>query len=210
MLSKSFFPTLKEKSFCLAFPFAKGFFLQSRKKFLPKLKILWFGEKSNKKFSWVKSKNTYDIFQNFPKIFKTAQNLLISREIKTTYFKVRRPDEIFKKPDKWKKHSVLKIVLATFFGRNLVYVWFEICPSYLSRKKGTSETFLNLSLFISRPRSTASASKIRLQLWKTFPRFPFFYLGNFGKTQIRHGKILLQMWHGKKLKQNTISWNKEL
>ena len=77
--------------------------------------------------------------------------------------------------------------------------------SYLGRKKGTSETFLSLGLFISRPRPTASASKMRPWLRKTFPRFPFFYLGNFGKTQIRRGKILLQTWHGKKPKQNTIA-----
>ena len=53
--------------------------------------------------------------------------------------------------------------------------------SYLGRKKGTSETFLSLGLFISQPPPTASASK-------TFPQFPFFYLGNFGKTEIRCGK----------------------
>ena len=70
------------------------------------------------------------------------------------------------------------------------HVWFEFFPSYLSRKKEISETFLGLGL---RPRPQ-----------KTFPRFPFFYFGNLGKTQIRRGKILLQTWHGKKSKQNTI------
>ena len=97
-----------------------------------------------------------------------------------------------KKPDKWKKHSVLKIVLTTFFGRNLVYVWFEICPSYLSRKKGTSGTFLSLGLFISRSRPTASTSKMRPRLQKTFPRFPFFYFGNLDKSQIRSRQIFPQ------------------
>ena len=53
--------------------------------------------------------------------------------------------------------------------------------SYLSRKKGTSETFLSLGLFISRSRPTASTSKIRPRLRKTFPQFPFFYFGNFGQ-----------------------------
>ena len=53
--------------------------------------------------------------------------------------------------------------------------------SYLGRKKGTSETFLSLGLFISRPRPTASASKMWPRLQKTFPRFPFFYFGNFGQ-----------------------------
>ena len=85
-----------------------------------------------------------------------------------------------KKPDKWKKHSVSIFVLTTVFE--------EMCPhliwdflSYLSRKKGISETFLSLGLFISRPRPTASASKMRPRLQKTFPRFPFFYFGNFGQ-----------------------------
>ena len=73
------------------------------------------------------------------------------------------------------------------------HVWFEFFPSYLSRKKEISETFLGLGL---RPRPQ-----------KTFPRFPFFYFGNLGKTQIRRGKILLQTWHGKKSKQNTIFGN---
>ena len=70
------------------------------------------------------------------------------------------------------------------------HIWFEFFPSYLSKKKEISETFLGLGL---RP-------------WpqKTFPRFPFFYFGNLGKTRIRRGKILLQTWHGKKSKQNTI------
>ena len=70
------------------------------------------------------------------------------------------------------------------------HVWFEFFPSYLSRKKEISETFLGLGL--------------RTRHQKTFPRFPFFYFGNLGKTQIRRGKILLQTWHGKKSKQNTI------
>ena len=43
------------------------------------------------------------------------------------------------------------------------------------------ETFLSFCLFISRPRPTASASKMRPRLQKTFPRFPFFYFGNFGQ-----------------------------
>ena len=79
--------------------------------------------------------------------------------------------KVTKKPHKWKKHFVLMIVQATFFGRNLVYIWFEICPSDLSRKKGTLGN-------ISQP--TASASKMRPRLQKTFPRFPFFYFSNFG------------------------------
>ena len=58
-----------------------------------------------------------------------------------------------------KKAFCFKNYLATFFGRNLVYAWFKICPSYLSRKKGTPETFFSLGLIISQSRPTASASK---------------------------------------------------
>ena len=64
--------------------------------------------------------------------------------------------------------------------------------SYLGRKKGTSETFLSLSRFISWSRPMASTSKIRPRLWKTFPQFPFFYFGNLGKTQIILGQSFLQ------------------
>ena len=110
----------------------------------------------------------------------------------TLYFYYEHLLKVTKKPDKWKKHSVLIIVQATFFGRNLSTSDSSLSPSYLSRKKGTSETFLSLSLFISRPRPTASASKIRLRLRKTFPRFPFFYFGNLGKTKIRRGQIFPQ------------------
>ena len=49
------------------------------------------------------------------------------------------------------------------------HVWFEFFPSYLSRKKEISETFLGLGLR-SRPQ-------------KTFPRFPFFYFSNMGKRK---------------------------
>ena len=49
-------------------------------------------------------------------------------------------------------------------------------------KREPRGTFLSLGLFISRPRPTASASKMRPRLQKTFPRFPFFNLGNFGQT----------------------------
>ena len=66
------------------------------------------------------------------------------------------------------------------FRTNLVLVWFQCCPSYLSRKKGISGTFLSLGL---RPR-----------LQKTFPRFPFFYFGNLDNTSIRRGQICPQTW----------------
>ena len=85
-----------------------------------------------------------------------------------------------KKPDKWKKHSVSIFVLTTVFEKMCPNLIWDVL-SYLSRKKGISETFLSLGLFISRPRPTASASKMRPRLQKTFPRFPFFYFGNFGQ-----------------------------
>ena len=85
-----------------------------------------------------------------------------------------------KKPDKWKKHSVSIFVLTTVFEKMCPHLIWDVL-SYLSRKKGISETFLSLGLFISRPRPTASASKMRPRLQKTFPRFPFFNLGNFGQ-----------------------------
>ena len=98
-----------------------------------------------------------------------------------------------KKPEKWKKHSVSIIVLATLFGRNLSSSDFSPSLSYLSRKKGTSETFLSLGLFISPPRPAASASKIRPRLRKTFPQFPFFYLGNLEKLKSDEDKFFLRV-----------------
>ena len=102
-----------------------------------------------------------------------------------------------KKPWKMKKAFCFDYFSMSRSESKFFHVWFEFFPSYLSKKKEISETFLGLGL---RPRPQ-----------KTFPRFPFFYFGNLGKTQIRRGKILLQTWHGKKSKQNTISlilWNK--
>ena len=95
-----------------------------------------------------------------------------------------------KKPWKMKKAFCFDYFSMSRSESKFFHVWFEFFPSYLSKKKEISETFLGLGL---RPRPQ-----------KIFPRFPFFYFGNLGKTQIRRGKILLQTWHGKKPKQNTI------
>ena len=65
-----------------------------------------------------------------------------------------------KKPAKWKKHSVSIFFPFPPLGKILL-VWFEFFPSYLSRKKGTSETFLGFGV--------ASASK-------NFSSVPFFLL----------------------------------
>ena len=64
-----------------------------------------------------------------------------------------------KKPEKWKTHSVL-IFVHFHPWKKSVHVWFDFFPSYLSRKKGTSETFLGFSV--------ASASK------KFFLSFSYF------------------------------------
>ena len=102
------------------------------------------------------------------------------------------------KARKMKKSILFRYLFLPLPSAKLIHAWFEFFPSYLSRKKEISETFLGLGL---RPRPQ-----------KTFPQFPFFYFGNLGKTQIRRGKILLQTWHGKKSKQNTIvacTWAKD-
>ena len=70
-------------------------------------------------------------------------------------------------------------------------------------KREPRGTFLSLGLFISRPRPTTSASKMRPRLRKTFPRFSFVYFGNLGKTQIRGQKFFSDVPQ-KKTEQNTI------
>ena len=92
-----------------------------------------------------------------------------------------------KKPHKWKKHSVSIFVLTTVFEKMCPHLIWDFL-SYLSRQKGTSGN-------ISQPRPvhfSASASKMRPRLRKTFPRFPFVYFGNLGKTQIRGQKFFLR------------------
>ena len=106
-----------------------------------------------------------------------------------------------KKPDKWKKHSVLIIVLASVFEKMCPHLIWEF-PSYLSRKKGTSGTFLSLGLFISRPRPTASASKMRPRLQKTFPQFPFSTSVTWKNLKSDEDKFFLRL--GKHNYQNKI------
>ena len=148
--SKSFFPTLKEKSFCLAkafFLWQKDFSFRVGKKFLLKLKILWFGEKSNKIFSWGKVQKHLGYF---------SKKLNICWKYSKLFQSIKAWWNLRKSQTNKKKHSVSIIVLATLFGRNLSSSDFSSSLSYLSRKKGTSETFLSLSLFISRPRPQKS------------------------------------------------------
>ena len=68
-----------------------------------------------------------------------------------------------------------------FLRKKFVHVWFEISSVTSVDKREPRGTFLSLGLFISRPRPTALASKMRPRLQKTFPRYPFFYFGNFGQ-----------------------------
>ena len=120
----------------------------------------------------------------------------------STYFSLKRLIIFTKKPEIWKKYSVSIFIHVTVFSKmfpNLIWHF----QSYLGRKKGTSETFLSLGLFISRPRPTASASKMRPRLRKTFPRFPFVYFGNLGKTQIRGQKFFLSYRSRKKGTEET-------
>ena len=108
---------------------------------------------------------------------------------KVHYFSDKTFFKPTKKPEKWKKHSVLIFVLATTFVKICpCLIWqFPKLPRY---KKG------NLGN-ISQPRPTASASK-------NFSSVPFFYLGNLGKSQIRRGQILPQTWREQISKQNTV------
>ena len=88
--------------------------------------------------------------------------------------------KVYEKARQMKKVFCFNNCACRVFRTNLVLVWFQCCPSYLSRKKGISGTFLSLGL--------------RPQLQKTFPRFPFFYFGNLDNTSIRRGQICPQTW----------------
>ena len=85
---------------------------------------------------------------------------------------------IYEKARQMKKALCSDNCAGYFLRKKFVQVWFQFFPSYLSRKKGISATFLSLGL---RPRPQ-----------KTLLRFPFFYFGNLGKTSIRRGQIFPQ------------------
>ena len=87
---------------------------------------------------------------------------------------------VYEKARQMKKVFCFNNCACRVLRTNLVLIWFQCCPSYLSRKKGISGTFLSLGL---RPR-----------LQKTFPWFPFFYFGNLDNTSIRRGQICPQTW----------------
>ena len=59
-----------------------------------------------------------------------------------------------------------------------VHVWFEVCPSYRSRKKETEGKFFEAEA-VGRG-------------WEMFPRFPFFYWSTLDNTEIRLGPNLYE------------------
>ena len=72
---------------------------------------------------------------------------------------------------------------------------FNNCACYSLRNNlSTSDlSFSQVTLVEERkPRGTFLSLGLRPRLQKIFPRFPFFYLGNLGKTQIRRGQIFPQ------------------
>ena len=84
---------------------------------------------------------------------------------------------------------------------------FNNCSCYNLRKNLSSFDF-SFSQVTSveerEPRGTFLSLGLRPRLQKLFPRFPFFYLGNLEKSQIRRGQVLPQTWREQISKQNTI------
>ena len=72
---------------------------------------------------------------------------------------------------------------------------FNNCSCYNLRKNLSSFDF-SFSQVTSveerEPRGTFLSLGLRPRLQKTFPRFPFFYFGNLGKTKIVRGQIFPQ------------------
>ena len=72
---------------------------------------------------------------------------------------------------------------------------FDNCSCYNLRKNVSSSDF-SFSQVTSveerEPRGTFLSLGLRPRLQKTFPRFPFFYFGNLGKTKIVRGQIFPQ------------------
>ena len=67
---------------------------------------------------------------------------------------------------------------AGYSEEKFVYVWFEICPSYRSRKKGTEGKFFE--------------AKAAGRGWEMFPEVPFVYWGNLRKPKIKVETFLSQ------------------
>ena len=72
---------------------------------------------------------------------------------------------------------------------------FDNCSCYNLRKNVSSSDFSFsqvTSVAKKEPRGTFLSLGLRPRLQKTFPRFPFFYFGNLGKTKIVRGQIFPQ------------------
>ena len=92
---------------------------------------------------------------------------------------VWKPIKSHEKARQMKKVFCFNNCACRVFQTNLVFVWFQCCPSYLSRKKGISGTFLSLGL--------------RPWLQKIFPWFPFFYFSNLEKLKSDKDKFFLRV-----------------
>ena len=154
--------------------------------------IIW-QEIKQKLFCGLKSKITWDFWEKsraMPCFFQWNSWKLWSLVFNSSCWEYLLFVILRKNLKKWKKHSVLIIFPCHSLNQNSSTSDLSF-SQVTSVEKWKLVTFLGLGL---RPRPQ-----------KTFPQFLFFYFGNLRKTQIRRGKILLQTWHGKKSKQNTIS-----
>ena len=92
--------------------------------------------------------------------------------------------------------KVLVITLCHEKARKMKKAFcFNNCSCYNLRKNVSSSDF-SFSQVTSveerEPRGTFLSLGLRPRLQKTFPRFPFFYFGNLGKTKIVRGQIFPQ------------------
>ena len=95
---------------------------------------------------------------------------------------------------------MLKVLVITLFmhekTRKMKKAFcFNNCSCYNLRKNVSSSDFSFsqvTSVAKKEPRGTFLSLGLRPRLQKTFPRFPFYYFGNLGKTKIRRGQIFPQ------------------
>ena len=95
---------------------------------------------------------------------------------------------------------MLKVLVITLFmhekTRKMKKAFcFDNCSCYNLRKNVSSSDF-SFSQVTSVAKKEPRGTFLSLGLWprlqKTFPRFPFYYFGNLGKTKIRRGQIFPQ------------------
>ena len=112
---------------------------------------------------WVK---TLVIFSKF-KFQKNAQNLLIETQ-NNNYIPTPRKSQTNE------KNILFQFLCLPLSLKKCVHIWFEISSVTSVEKRESRKHF-----------SASACSFLGLGLWpwlqKTFPRFPFFYFGNFGK-----------------------------